>query len=109
MVQSIGSYYSASFPKRVDRAAKFSVKFDGGVNQESTLSQADDSHPRTDVYTYIWQLERSLYNPKVGSYIAGGLIHVANSKSRRSDPANHRFSCCGRLFHRHIGAMVATG
>ena len=32
MVQLVGSYDGPSFSKRIDRAAKFGVKFDGGVN-----------------------------------------------------------------------------
>ena len=32
MVQSVRSYDGPSFPEHIDRAAKFGVKFDGGVN-----------------------------------------------------------------------------
>jgi len=37
MVQPIGRYYHPSFPKPIDRTAKFSIEFDRGVKQESAF------------------------------------------------------------------------
>jgi hypothetical protein len=65
MMQLIRRYYRSDLPKCVQSVTEDRVEFDRGMEEQSTVRQADGGHPRADVHAEMWQLERPIHGPEI--------------------------------------------